>query len=112
MIEQVVNQIIPWIINNILKIIKYKKRDENLWVFGAWGGDNYSDNSKYVFEYVNKKMPHINSIWITNNQKTKEQIINLGYRCFLYNEPNGRIARLNAKYAFYTNGMTDFGKYD
>lgn len=104
--------ILQWIVNVLLKALKLRKRKENLWVFGAWGGDNYSDNSKYVFEYVNKKMPHINSIWITNNQKTKEQIINLGYRCFLYNEPNGRIARLNAKYAFYTNGMTDFGKYD
>lgn len=103
---------LQWILNVFLKILKLKKRDENLWIFGAWGGDSYNDNSKYVFEYVSKYMPNINSVWITNNYKTKNQIVNLGYKCYIYNELNGRKARLNAKYVFYTNGMTDFGTYD
>lgn len=112
MIEQVVNQIIPWIINNILKIIKYKKRDENLWIFGAWGGDDYSDNSKYVFEYVSENLPNIRAVWITKNKEVKNIITNQGYKCYLYNESSGRKVRLNAKYVFYTNGITDIGKYD
>ena len=100
MIEQVVNQIIPWIINNILKIIKYKKRDENLWIFGAWGGDDYSDNSKYVFEYVSENLPNIRAVWITKNKEVKNLITNQGYKCYLYNESSGRKVRLNAKYVF------------
>ena len=26
-----------------------RKRDKNLWVFGAWFGREYLDNSKYLF---------------------------------------------------------------
>lgn len=54
--------ILHWMVSTFLKILKIKKRNENLWLFGAWEGNNYSDNSKYVFEYVNKHMPHINSV--------------------------------------------------
>lgn len=104
--------ILHWMVNTFLKILKIKKRNENLWLFGAWEGNNYSDNSKYVFEYVNKHMPHINSVWISNNFEIKKHITNLGYKCYIYNEPNGRKMRLNAKYVFYTNGITDFGTFD
>ena len=27
-------------------------RNKNLWVFGAWFGEKYSDNAKVLFEYV------------------------------------------------------------
>lgn len=112
MIGKLFNLIFPWLINNLLKILKLKKRDESLWIFGAWGGDNYSDNSKYVFEYVNKHLPHINSVWITQKNEVKDEIIKQGNKCCLHNETAGRKARLNAKYVFFTNGMTDFGEYD
>ena len=28
---------------------KYIKRDSHLWIFGAWFGNSYSDNSKIVY---------------------------------------------------------------
>ena len=33
-------------------------KSKNLWIFGAWRGQLYADNSKYLFEYVaeNKKI--------------------------------------------------------
>lgn len=42
--------------------------------FGAWFGEKYADNSKYLFEYVNKNHPEIRVIWVTRN----ENIINKG----------------------------------
>ena len=83
-----------------------------LWIFGAWGGDNYSDNAKYLFEYVNKNLPEINAIWITKNNEIKRKIIEDGKNCYLFNESEGRKARLNGGYVFFTNGITDFGPYD
>ncbi|SHJ83064.1 CDP-glycerol glycerophosphotransferase [Tangfeifania diversioriginum] len=112
MIVKIYNLIFPWVINNILKILKLKKRNENLWIFGAWGGDNYSDNSKYLFEYVIEHLPNINAVWITKKPDIKEKLNLAGKKCYLFNEPNGRITRLAANYVFFTNGMTDFGKYD
>jgi len=43
-------------------IIKPKK---DLWVFGAWMGNKYSDNPKYLFEYVKIEHKNIKPIWIT-----------------------------------------------
>ena len=46
-------------------IIKPKK---NLWLFGAWFGNKYSDNTKYLFEYIIKNHQEINCIWITEDK--------------------------------------------
>ncbi len=111
-LQKVYNLVFPWLINNSLRVIKFRKRDEALWIFGAWGGDNYSDNSRYLFEYVTENHPEINAVWITSRHTVKEKLSAAGQTCFLYNEPEGRRARLNAKYGFYTNSIGDFGKYD
>lgn len=101
-----------WLINVFLKISYLKKRDQKLWVFGSWGGKRYADNSKFLFEYVNNHLPDINAIWITKNSDVKEHIINLGYKCYLYNEKEAMKVRLNAGFTFFTNGMADIGVYD
>ncbi len=38
---------------------------KNLWVFGAWQGDRYADNSRYVYEYILEHHPEIRAIWFT-----------------------------------------------
>ena len=39
-------EFVPFIISSILP------KNPNIWIFGAWFGNNYSDNSKYLFEYA------------------------------------------------------------
>ncbi len=46
----------------------FVKKDKNLWLFGAWRAEKYSDNSKYLFEWVLKNHPHIHAVWITRNK--------------------------------------------
>src|SRR5690554_1888062 len=101
-----------WLINVFLKILYLKKRDRNLWVFGSWRGKRYADNSKILFEYVNNHLLDINAVWITKNPEVKQHILNLGYKCYLYNEKAAIKIRLNAGFTFYTNGMADIGVYD
>lgn len=112
MLKRFFNLLFVWLINNCLKLLKLKVRNKNLWIFGSWGGDNYSDNSKYFYEYVIEHLPHIDAIWITNNESIKQKLNYSKKKCYLYNEFNGRKARLNAGFVFFTNGMNDFGKYD
>ncbi len=38
-----------------------------IWVFGAWFGHRYSDNSKYFFEYILRNQPGIKAVWISKN---------------------------------------------
>ncbi|MBW7867915.1 MAG: CDP-glycerol glycerophosphotransferase family protein [Brumimicrobium sp.] len=99
-----------WIINITLNLLRFKKRDKNLWIFGAWGGNKFNDNTKYLFKYVHENEPKIQAVWITSKNTIKDEIIKMGYTCYLYNEKEGRKARLNAGYIFYTNGISDVGK--
>lgn len=38
--------------------------DPNTIVFEAFGGKNYSDSPKYIYEYMQKHYPHLNYIWV------------------------------------------------
>lgn len=46
----------------------FVKKDKNLWLFGAWRGQKYSDNSKYLFEWILKYHPEIHAVWMTTNK--------------------------------------------
>ncbi len=54
-------------------------RNKNLWVFGAWFGERYSDNSRYVFEYINKNEPSIKAVWLTRKKEIFDEVRNLSY---------------------------------
>src|SRR5699024_4502199 len=47
---------------------------KNLWVFGAWFGREYSDNTKILYEYVHE-YTDIDAVWITKNKHVLRQII-------------------------------------
>ena len=40
-------------------------RDKNIWVFGSWFGQRYSDNSRAMYEFVLENRPDIKPFWIT-----------------------------------------------
>ena len=101
-----------WFINVILMILFFKKRDDNIWLFGSWNGERYNDNSKYLFEYVVANYPNIDAIWITKNKEVKNKLLNKNRKCYLSNELIARKLRLNAGFVFFTNGLTDLGNYD
>ncbi|MGG6839901.1 UNVERIFIED_CONTAM: bifunctional glycosyltransferase family 2 protein/CDP-glycerol:glycerophosphate glycerophosphotransferase [Mammaliicoccus sciuri] len=41
--------------------------DSNTIVFESFGGKNYSDSPKYIYEYMQKNYPKLNYIWVFNN---------------------------------------------
>jgi CDP-glycerol glycerophosphotransferase len=57
-------------------------RRKNLWIFGAWFGKSYSDNSRALFEYVNVNHPEIKAVWLTRNSEVKKIIEKYNYRVF------------------------------
>ena len=101
-----------WFINVSLKVLVFRKRNNNIWLFGSWGGENYSDNSKYLFEYISENYPNINAVWITKNLNIKSKLLSENKKCYLVNEIKARKLRLKAGYVFFTNGISDIGNYD
>lgn len=59
-----------WGINVFFNICKIIPKNKKIWIFGAWQGDKYSDNSRYFYEYLMKKNldKELKIIWITCNK--------------------------------------------
>lgn len=97
------------LITKCLKNLIPKKK--NLWVFGAWTGKLYADNTKSMFEYVNAQHPEINAVWITRTDAVVEQVRKLGYKCYKHNSLKGMWAVLRAGVAFETEGESDISGF-
>ncbi|MCD8760707.1 bifunctional glycosyltransferase family 2 protein/CDP-glycerol:glycerophosphate glycerophosphotransferase [Mammaliicoccus sciuri] len=46
---------------------KEESVDSNTIVFESFGGKNYSDSPKYIYEYMQRNYPKLNYIWVFNN---------------------------------------------
>ncbi len=57
-------------------------KNKNLWVFGAWFGEKYGDNSKFLFQYVNQNSQDIRAVWLSRNDKVVESLRQLGYEAY------------------------------
>lgn len=82
-------------------------RKEHIWIFGAWNGQRFSDNSKYLFDYVTDHNPQIRAIWLTKNKTVLETIKDQGKESYLTNSIKGVIYSLRAKYIFVSCGKND-----
>lgn len=61
--------------------------EKQLWVFGAWMGKKYCDNSQKLFEYVSKFHPEIKAVWITENLEVYNHINSLGFHVCMDGTP-------------------------
>jgi CDP-glycerol glycerophosphotransferase (TagB/SpsB family) len=52
--------------------------NKNIWIFGSWRGEKYSDNSKYLYEYIVENKKDIRPIWLTKEEKVLTQLISQG----------------------------------
>jgi CDP-glycerol glycerophosphotransferase (TagB/SpsB family) len=84
-------------------------KDDSIWVFGAWFGHRYSDNSKYVFEYVSSAEKLIRAIWLTSDPEIVKKIRSMGNEAYLINSLKGWLYALRAKVSFLSTGSTDVG---
>jgi len=82
-------------------------KDSNLWVFGAWFGDKYSDNSRYLYEYTLRNNKGINAIWITKNIGVYNWLTQKGYPALMSNSLKGIFTVIRAKVAVITCDKTD-----
>ena len=87
------------------------RRDSSVWVFGAWKGLNYTDNSKYLFEYLNKNHKHIKAIWMVRDKLLKAKIEENGYKAYIIFSIKGLYWSLKAKYGVVTNGLIDINRF-
>lgn len=84
-------------------------KDKKLWVFGAWFGQQYADNARYFFEYVQED-ESIKAIWISKSKKIVSRIRNMGYTAFLSYSPRGIYYAVKANFAIVSSGNDDINR--
>jgi len=55
-ITEVLN-IPPWLLSFLIP------KSDQIWVFGSWFSEKYSDNPKWLYEYMTKHVPEVRAIW-------------------------------------------------
>ena len=97
--------IFPLIIKNI-SIFFRDKVNENLVVMGAFSGGAFIDNTKYLFEFLNKNSDY-ELIWVAKTNKLLKELKKKGYNVVpQYNLQTIKLLR-RAKYIFMTHGSVD-----
>jgi CDP-glycerol glycerophosphotransferase (TagB/SpsB family) len=57
-------------------------RDQNVWLFGAWMGETFSDNTRFLYQYLseNKELYGLKKVvWVTRNNETYKILKSMGY---------------------------------
>ncbi len=90
-----------WIVQRIVP------RNKNIWVFGAWYGQKFSDNSHYLYQYVRAHHPHIKAIWLSRNRQVVETVRKAGGNAYLIYDLHSFYYSLAAKFIFVSSGKRD-----
>jgi CDP-glycerol glycerophosphotransferase (TagB/SpsB family) len=86
-------------------------KNKNIWIFGAWFGNQYNDNSKELFEYVNLNHKDINAIWLTQSDDILVDMTRKGFKVYRTYSIQGYLYTMMAKYIFVSTGMADVNRY-
>lgn len=82
-------------------------KDDTLWVFGAYGGRSFVDNSKYLYRYTVEERPNIRAVWLSRNQRVIEELQSQGYEAYHTHSLTGILLNLRARYVFVSHGTRD-----
>ena len=98
-----------WNIKESLKLSNYK-RDKSIVLFGAWFGNRFADNPRYLYQYLsdNKEqlgLTHV--VWVTRNEFVQKEILKLGYECYLMNTAESVYFHKKAGFHFLCNESND-----
>jgi len=76
-----------------------------LWVFGAWQGERYADNSRYLFEYVVRHHPEIEAVWFSANPALIDELRQKGRSAVRINSLRAFWLALRAEVAVVTHSL-------
>jgi CDP-glycerol glycerophosphotransferase (TagB/SpsB family) len=84
-------------------------KNRNLWVFGSWQGEKYTDNSKYLFEYVCKNRPELRAVWLTRENTTRDLVTERGFEAHLIGSARAFLLRMGSGILVLSYDLSDVG---
>lgn len=92
-------------------LTKLLPRDSNIWVFGAWFGERYSDNAKELFEYIINNNKTVDAVWITRNKTIHDKLNEKNIKCHMVSSFKGIITCLKAKFFIFSSTKFDINPF-
>ncbi|MHB9294113.1 putative Teichoic acid glycerol-phosphate transferase [Hollandina sp. SP2] len=86
-------------------------RDKNVWVFGAWSGQKYSDNSRALYEFMVETYPEHRCVWLTNDRSIYQKLRSENKPAAMIHSLQGIQACLRASVAIISRSFTDLNTY-
>lgn len=80
--------------------------NNKIWIFGSWFGETYNDNSRYIFEYVNKNLPDITAVWLSRKKELVGDLRKKGYRAYHFYSVPGVWFAMRAGVGIFCVGYT------
>ncbi|WP_254277655.1 CDP-glycerol glycerophosphotransferase family protein [Halomonas sp. 3H] len=82
-------------------------RDDRLWVFGAWLGRQYADNTRYLYRHVRDHDPDIRAVWLSHSPEVVKQVRDEGGEAALAYSLAGIRISLRARLFLVTHTSED-----
>ena len=90
---------------------KFLPRKKNLWVFGAWHGQKFSDNSKEFFLNIVENCKEINAVWISRDKEIVNELRSKGFESYTTNSFGGILKSLRAKLIIISSSKSDVNQF-
>jgi len=90
-------------------LVRLLPRDKNTWVFGAWFGLRFADNSKYLFLHVLRRDAHVTAIWLARSPQARSGVREAGGTAVHPFSPAGIYYQLRAGVVVISVSLDDVG---
>ncbi len=95
----------------IYHLSKKLPKDKKTWVFGAYKGNVFRDNSKYFYLHVHERHPEIKAIWISRNKKLVKELKEKGFNAVYKWSFKGMFKALRAGVVVYDFSPMSVNQY-
>ena len=110
---------LSWIWRRIVELInlpiwllaKLVPKSKHVWVFGAWVGNRYNDNPKWLFEYVNASVPSIRAIWLSRDKRLVRSLRERGFESYYSYSIKGYWYSARAFVGIVCQGLSDINRF-
>lgn len=86
-------------------------KNKNLWIFGSWTGNTFSDNSKYMYLYTRRYHPEIRCIYLCKDKDIIAKLSGRKMEAYYYYSIKGCLLSMRAGVAFLTAAHCDVNSF-